>query len=396
VEGQASGTATYYFRTPGASGGGDSGTPWVSSSSSGGGADANVTTWEDPRDELELRLRFRSETLAAVVAPEAATASQQPSQEAVRAKKASMPSSQQPHLDLGFPQDEKPRFRRTTHGHTFRVERMPCDHSCGFHGLGIDRLEAARALLDKLGKDAEVKDLVAADLAAAMQTGERESFPPPIRKDALLWESLEAYYAAQQSLDEQRREALDYLSEEGNESTAAADIAAGGGRQSPEAVQLALQCLCDRLKIKVNATPSGTLKLGLMRHLGRGMTQLKEFQAKVGRSLQAAQSLKMQCHAKTDAYVHWVGSDHSFWLSFVRGCGGSDRAGGLLDALAKVFALTVRVWSETTSGDGGVHVGKALPDLELVHEATYGGRMVNLWYQGDRGHFDRLIPSSVP
>merc|ERR1740121_1752446 len=286
--------------------------------------------------------------------------------------------------------DSQPQFVRTVAGHWFRVEHMPADHSCGFHGLGVDRRDASRALLEKSGHDSEVQGFVAADLAAALQTGERSSFPPAIRQDAQLWAALDAYYTAQQGLDERRREALDFLSEDGAHAVAIVTV----GRQSPEAVQLALQSFGDRLKSEVAAAPSGPHKLRLMQCLGRAKTQLKEIEAAVGRSAQAAQSLKSQCHSKADAYVQWVGSDHSFWLSFVRGCGGNDRGGGLLDALAKVFTLTVRVWSESAGSDGTDAAGKALQDLELVHEAAYGGRVVNLWYQGDHGHFDRLVQCS--
>merc|ERR1740121_3399794 len=279
--------------------------------------------------------------------------------------------------------DSQPQFVRTVAGHWFRVEHMPADHSCGFHGLGIDRRDASRALLEKSGHDSEVQGFVAADLAAALQTGERSSFPPAIRQDAQLWDALDAYYAAQQGLDEQRRQALDFLAEEGASASAAAEV---GGRSS-ETVQLALQSFSARLKGEVAAAPSGPQKLRLMQFLGRAKTLLKDFEAALGRSVQATQSLEAHCHAQTDAYIQWVGSDHSFWLSFVRGCGGNDRGGGLLDALAKVFTLTVRVWSESVGSDGGDVV-------ELVHEAAYGGRIVNLWYQGDHGHFDRLVQCS--
>merc|ERR1711920_573248 len=96
----------------------------------------------------------------------------------------------------------------------------------------------------------------------------------------------------------------------------------------------------------------------------------------------ATSNLLRLCCDQFDTYVEWIGSDMSFWLSFVRGLDG-ERAGGLLDALAKVKGITVRVWSEA--------VGEAEPPpLELVHTAPFGGHEVDLWYQGQRGHFDRL------
>lgn len=65
-------------------------------------------------------------------------------------------------------------------------------------------------------------------------------------------------------------------------------------------------------------------------------------------------------------YVRWIGSDRSFWFSFVRATEG-DAGGGLLDAVAKVAKLTVRVWGDA---DGR---------LRLLHQASFGGREVDLW-----------------
>eukprot|EP00971_Amphidinium_carterae_P259204 5143700-Amphidinium_carterae.1 len=58
--------------------------------------------------------------------------------------------------------------KRSTDGRVFTVEKMPADHSCGFHGLGVTREEASR-LLRKNRLDHEVVDFVASDLAAAVQ-----------------------------------------------------------------------------------------------------------------------------------------------------------------------------------------------------------------------------------
>ena len=46
--------------------------------------------------------------------------------------------------------------RRSVDGDCFLVERMPADHSCGFHGIGIDRETAAALLLQNLD-DPEVE-----------------------------------------------------------------------------------------------------------------------------------------------------------------------------------------------------------------------------------------------
>lgn len=391
VEGQSPGMATYFFRTIEATAPDGPSQATLSVEASG-----SMVTWEDPREELELRLRFRSETLAALVSPSADKASKQ-------RLSADVAGRSQHHsrlilpTEVGLTPDTRPRQRRTTDGQWFRVEQMPADHSCGFHGLGVDRRHAARALLERSGTDPEVQDFVAADLAAALQTGERTSFPSDIRQDDRLWAALEAYYSAQQNLDEKRREAVDVLYEDSGATAAAAALAAAGGHQLPEAAQFALQSICIALKNEASATPSGPDKLRLMQRLGRGKTHLNEFDMAAARSSETAQNLKVQCHAKTDAYLQWVGSDHSFWLSFVRGCGGNDRGGGLLDALAKVFELTVRVWSESSASDcagASSRASRSSPDLELLHEAMYGGRVVDLWYQGDRGHFDRLVQCS--
>eukprot|EP00435_Cladocopium_sp_Y103_P074345 s105_g48.t1 len=80
-------------------------------------------------------------------------------------------------------------------------------------------------------------------------------------------------------------------------------------------------------------------------------------------------------------YVTWVGSDTTFWLSFIRATEG-DPGGGLLDAVAKVACLTVRVWGEDLKRQGR---------LTLLHSAAFGGRDVDLWYR-DLNHYDRLVP----
>lgn len=270
----------------------------------------------------------------------------------------------------------------------FQVEPMPCDHSCGFHGLGISREEAAAALLRHRG-DAEVVEFVAADLVAALQTGDRKSFPREIREDEELWRALASYYAAQQGLDQGRREGRELLAEDDGGGVQAANAAverAGGD------VTEAVLALCSELKSRASSMQSSSAKTGLMQRLGRCKTQAKSMGAAIQENVLADQALRKRCAARFDEYVGWVGSDRSFWLSFVRGCG-SERTGGLLDALAKVHRLTVCVWSEGPPGlsPGAVHKE---PDLELVHEATFGGRVVHLWYQGDRGHFDRLVPCS--
>ncbi|CAE8657790.1 unnamed protein product, partial [Polarella glacialis] len=143
--------------------------------------------------------------------------------------------------------------RRTTCGQLFLVEYMPADHSCGFHGIGISRQEAA-TLLRRHRADPEIQELVASDLLAALQTGERCSFPEEIRSDQRLWDALASYYAAQQALDANRREAKDFLAE-GSEAEAfevAEALEASRGDLSE-----ALQRLFAKLKSKAEALPSG-------------------------------------------------------------------------------------------------------------------------------------------
>merc|ERR1712072_506178 len=112
------------------------------------------------------------------------------------------------------------------------------------------------------------------------------------------------------------------------------------------------------------------------------MGSLKSIQSASQAMRDAEEALRSHCQRQFDAYVGWVGTDESFWLSFVRGCG-NERAGGLLDALAKICKLNVFIWSEKLGLD---------PELELVHEVNFGSKVVHLWYQGGRGHFDRLVP----
>lgn len=335
-----------------------------------GGPPSSVT-WEDPRNALELKLRFKSEFLSSFFPPSVGMESPQ----------TRGPSRWSLAGDFAAPVQVKPRPRtkRATDGRMFRVEEMPTDHSCGFHGLGVNRHAAAKALLEHT-RDVDVQNFLAADLAAAVQTNERASFPTEIGRDERLWAALDAYYHAQHSADEKRREALEVLAQDATPSAAAF------ARQAPEAAHDCLQKLCDRLRNEaVSAPPGSQERLRIMQRLGMYKTQLRDLEAASAKSYEAGQTLRGQCRGRAREYVEWVGSDSSFWLSFVRGVGG-ERGGGLLDALAKVFRLTVRVWAEDRAS------GRTAPDLELVHEVAYGGRQVDLWYQGERGHFDRLVP----
>eukprot|EP00927_Polykrikos_kofoidii_P074632 TRINITY_DN70668_c0_g1_i1.p1 TRINITY_DN70668_c0_g1~~TRINITY_DN70668_c0_g1_i1.p1 ORF type:complete len:540 (+),score=101.81 TRINITY_DN70668_c0_g1_i1:87-1706(+) len=384
---------------------------------------AAQATWEDPREALLHRLRFQSETLASLLSlpvPDLLSAANVTGADSDGAGSLRHGSSRQQlwapsRRPQDFDDEDAPVIhevrrgiptctsvgsnRRTVDGRWFRVERMPADNSCGFHGVGISREEAAAALLHRRS-DPKVREFVAADLCAAVQTGERHTFPEEIRNCEPLWSALDAYYAAQQTLDERRREARDLIAEEGGVEAAKRAVAASGG----DAVQ-AVQHLFTTLRASASGTPSGPAKLRIMQRLGRAKSQAKVLGVAIDASRDAEKELRCRCAEKCDAYVRWLGEDESFWLSFVRGCGG-DRGGGLLDAIAKVQRLTVRVWSEVSATGGGQasqapsfearsKAGSELPDLELVHEARYGGRAVDLWYQGDRSHFDRLVLTNV-
>eukprot|EP00931_Biecheleriopsis_adriatica_P114651 TRINITY_DN90571_c0_g1_i1.p1 TRINITY_DN90571_c0_g1~~TRINITY_DN90571_c0_g1_i1.p1 ORF type:complete len:492 (-),score=80.66 TRINITY_DN90571_c0_g1_i1:90-1565(-) len=336
--------------------------------------------------DLQFRLHFQCETLASLLSlplPEACLhyggVQQDTDAPGMHRSSARAQVQDQAPVIPSFPKTtsypsnrSRHEIRRTESGQCFYVEHMPADNSCGFHGIGIDRQKAARLLRDKRS-DPEVRDLVASDLLAAVQTNERASFPQEIRSDERLWASLATYYAKQQALDDLRREAKDFLT----------DMGANGRTQaiaSQHGITEAVKLFFHEFKSKVAAQPSGPEKTRSIQMLGRCKMQERDLEKAAAESQEALASLRKQCHVQVDAYVSWVGSDASFWLSFVRGCGGSDRGGGLLDALAKVGGLTVRVWSE----------GSRAPLLELVHEAKFGDRIVNLWFQGDLGHFDRL------
>lgn len=392
VGGEVPGSRTYYYRVPPSS---------VGSSASLSSTNEPTTTWEDPRAALELRLRFQSDTLASLLAlpvPDLQDAvacprrSGSPSASRPRAPAsvvgtggaAVLPPLVAPAADIrASPRRKRPdglakQRKRTCDGQLFSVEELPADHSCGFHGLGITR-ELAASLLYQHRGDPDVQEFVAADLAAALQTVERSTFPSEIRGDERLWNALDAYYKAQQALDDKGRQAREFMAE-----------CRGPGR-ADEDVGKALVALERELKEITVQAPSGPSKTQLMQRYGRSKTQVKEHAAAEAALSEAWQALRRLSRARIAEYISWVGSDSSFWLSFVRGCG-DDKGGGLLDALAKVRGLTVRVWAETTD-IAGLPGGERR--LELVHEAAFGGRggqTVNLWFQSIRGHYDRLVP----
>merc|ERR1712151_694648 len=149
----------------------------------------------------------------------------------------------------------------------------------------------------------------------------------------------------------------------GPEAATAAIEAAGGDTLE------ALQCLLQELKAEANRAPSGSTKLRLMNQIMNCNSEVKALNDAVKANDSADAELRRLCCGRFDAYVEWIGSDMSFWLSFVRSLG-DERTGGLLDAIAKVKNLPVRVWSEAINeGDP--------PPLELVHTAPYGGHEVD-------------------
>eukprot|EP00435_Cladocopium_sp_Y103_P074572 s105_g49.t1 len=114
---------------------------------------------------------------------------------------------------LAKPSSRKER-RYSVDGRCFMVEPMPADHSCGFHGIGVDRRTAASLLLANL-EDVEVQEFLARDLLAALQTSSRNAFPPKLREAKELWEMLKKFYQEQEALDHQRREAREFMLDAG-------------------------------------------------------------------------------------------------------------------------------------------------------------------------------------
>jgi len=391
-------TAAYFYRLP----------------DSGSQVDKDTCTWEDPRQRQDASLRCKADVLASLLALPtldiAGTSSKTheslvedgrqrhcPAENLVSVGKSSPQGKQaahasRPHRSNSLENPSIEATMRTKDGRVFAVEPLPADHSCGFHGLRISRQDAAR-LLQKNRGDSDVMEYVAADLANAVQIYERERFPPTIGNDARLWRALSSYYATQQELDAQRRQSRDLLGLAASAmphgasrgASAAAALAAAGGD-----VAEAVQCLLSAIKEEAKQTPSGPQKLQLMHRVMECKGQSKALLAAAEANTQAEVELRHLCREHFDNYVEWIGRDMSFWLSFLRGITG-ERVGGLLDALAKVQGLTVRVWAEAIprGADGG---RGAEAELELVHEAKYGGAEVNLWYQDQRGHFDRLVP----
>lgn len=257
-------------------------------------------------------------------------------------------------------------------GRCFMVEPMPADHSCGFHGIGVDRRTAASLLLANL-EDVEVQEFLARDLLAALQTSSRNAFPPKLREAKELWEMLKKFYQEQEALDHQRREAREFMLDAGASSAVQAQSLAEDG------VERAIKSFYQELKMKVKQT--STSKLFTLQLLAQCKAQERELQVAQQRSMEAVQMLRELCKQHVALYVTWVGSDTTFWLSFIRATEG-DPGGGLLDAVAKVACLTVRVWGEDLKRQGR---------LTLLHSAAFGGRDVDLWYR-DLNHYDRLVP----
>lgn len=396
-------------------------------------AEADSTTWEDPRQVQDTRLRFQVDVLAQLLslpAPDiaggptaASTAGSGAAigaqgQEAQR-RQAAPPRAAASH-GPSVPQatrttERRSLFRSTTStsssssqrgtqlatrrsrdGRMFSVDPLPADNSCGFHGLGISREEAARLLLKGRG-DQQVIEWVTADLkqflATFLETGERERLPSAIGEDDKLWASIVTYFAAQNEVDEGRRKTLQLLRDVASDSAVqeeakknsvvASALSVAGGD-----VLEALETLLSALKAEAGKMPSGPSKLRLMHRLMQCKTEAKSLTALVEANNQADKELLRHCRVHFGDYVEWMGKDSSFWLSFLRNVSG-ESTGGLLDALAKVTRLTVRVWSEVRMQNGA---GSGLPDLELVHEARHGGKEIDLFFQQNRNHYDRLLP----
>ncbi|OLP96536.1 hypothetical protein AK812_SmicGene21229 [Symbiodinium microadriaticum] len=245
---------------------------------------------------------------------------------------------------------------------------MPADHSCGFHGIGIDRRTAAALLLQSLG-DPEVKDFLASDLLAAIQTGERSSFPRELRHDTDLWTHLADYYRWQEALDHRRREATSFLQDVG------ASAVVQGAVERLGLVE-ALRLFFNELKDKAASLPSGREKLLAFQLLAQCKSQEKEAAATAAATAQALERLRQQCVRCISA----PGMSHGSEVTTPSGF----RFFVVAEAqsILAVAGLTIRVWAE----------GHQAPLLSLLHEARFGSRLVNLWYQSELGHFDRLVP----
>jgi len=382
-------------------------------SAGSGGEVREVTQWEDPRLSLEYTLKFQSGILMQLFslpppvigargAISAAPTLTSPATSMSLSSGVFAPGQpQQQHTSASQRSSSTPSVRslssamarrlsitgtsgmsgvkRSTDGRIFTVEKMPADHSCGFHGLGVTREEASR-LLRKNRLDHEVVDFVASDLAAAVLAGDRATFPPAIQGDTKLWDTLQAYYSAQQDVDSRRRKAKGLL--ESDSSVPSSTLEMVQRSSSSDDVSALLQALdteANRCK-SISSSKQAAQKAVSLQDEAQALNEAR------AANVQAEEALRRMCRRQYDAYVEWIGSDMSFWLSFVRGLG-SERTGGLLDALAKVCRLTVRVWCESRSRSGA--------DLELVHEVPFGGREVDLWYQSKRGHFDRLVQHSA-
>jgi len=399
----------------------------------GSATEVESTTWEDPRQVQDTRLRFQVDVLAYLLslpAPDiaggpsadsaGAVANIQSGQEArtrqgpLRTPTASSQHSSSLSLASRMTERRVPRAtsstsgyscqrgaqmatRRTRDGRLFSVEPLPTDNSCGFHGLGISREEAARLLLKSRG-DQQVMEWVTADLkqlmASLLETGDRERLPQAIGGDAKLWASIVRFFEAQNNVDEGRRKTLVLLRDVASDSAVQEEAARSGRVASALAVSggqdvlEALQRLLSALKAEVGSMSSGPAKLQLMHRLMECKTEAKSLAALVSANEEADKELLRLCQVHFGDYVEWMGNDSSFWLSFLRNVSG-ESTGGLLDALAKVLRLTVRVWSEVRMQNG---TSSAPPDLELVHEACHGGKEVDLFFQQNRNHYDRLVP----
>eukprot|EP00913_Durusdinium_trenchii_P018203 g17101.t1 len=162
--------------------------------------------------------------------------------------------------------------------------------------------------------------------------------------------------------------------------------------QAEESVETAIRSCFQELKAKVRQQPS-SLKLFTLQLLAQCKSHERDVDHANEASKKALREVLEVCKKHVAAYVAWVRSDSTFWLSFLRAPEGvifarpGDRGGGLLDAVAKVACLTVRVWGEGARG--------VAPRLVLLHTAPFGGREVDLWYK-DLSHFDRLVPIDGP
>ncbi|CAK9007846.1 unnamed protein product [Durusdinium trenchii] len=262
----------------------------------------------------------------------------------------------------------RPKERRfSVDGRCFLVECMPADHSCGFHGIGVDR-ETASSLLFANLHDPEVEEFLARDLLAALQTGNRSSFPVQLRERPELWEMLDKVYDKQKALDHQRREAKAFIRDAGASSPVQV--------QAEESVETAIRSCFQELKAKVRQQPS-SLKLFTLQLLA----QCKSHERDVDHANEASKKGSASDQRPTPEPRS---------LGLARSLGGMQEACGSVRCLGqKRFHLLAFLSPSTRRRPWRGSLG-CCGQGRLPHCPGLGRRYKDL------SHFDRLVPIDGP